>query len=221
MKKLVYPLIFLFGFIIIAQENNNEVIKKWSRSLTEFDSRPKNVVGSSYIDENFLPAKLSNSDIAYALRFNTYQDEMELEQNGKPFVLAKTFDYTITFSGSKKVYKVYNFEFKGRMEKGFFIQVVDGKKFTLLLKEIIKLIPEVHPKSGYDKYKPPTLKRSKDIFFISYKGNTAIEVPGKKKEILELFSDKSKAVEMYAKENKLSFNDTEELIRIFEYYDSL
>lgn len=226
MKKLIYPLILLFGFTIIAQETSNtEIINRsssvTSASVTTFDSRPKDLVGSSYINEKFLPAKMSNSNKIYNLRFNTYQDEMEFEENGKPFHLAKTFDYTITFQGTNKLYRVYDFEYKGKSKKGFFVQLEEGEKYTLLLKEIIKFIPEVKPNTGYDKYKPPTLKRSKDKFFVGLKDNSATELPSKKKEILLLFTDNSKEVEKYVKENKLSFSNKEDLIKIFKYYNTL
>ena len=220
--KTTFLLLLIQGFWGHAQiQNNEEGVIFTKTTVTSFDHRSKELVGSSYIDENFLPAKLMDNAKVYSMRYNVYQDEMEVEKDGEKRYLSKFFDFPITFLGVDKVYQLFNYKERNNPKDGYFVVLYRGDKVSLLLKEIIKLYDEVKPKTGYDKYQPPTLKRERDKFYIGYKNNTAIELPKKKKDILLLFSKKAKDVESFAKSNKLSFKDKDDLVRIFRYYDSI
>jgi len=186
-----------------------------------YDNSQKNLVGSSYIDKNFHAAKISVDSTIYSIRFDAYQDEMEIEKDNHKFYLRKDFNYTATFLGTNKVYQVYNYEDKDQDRTGFFVVLFNGDKVSLLMKERIMFFEEVIAKSGYDKYQPPTLKRVKDKLYIGYKNNETKELPKKKNEILKLFSNKSKNIESFAKENKLGFKNKKDLIIIFTYYHTL
>ncbi len=73
-KGLLVILLFT-SYSIFSQEIRNEEIINQSTSITQFDSRSKNLEGTQYITEEFLPAKLMNTDEIYSVRFNAYQDE--------------------------------------------------------------------------------------------------------------------------------------------------
>jgi len=186
-----------------------------------YDNSPKDLVGSSYIDKNFHAAKISIDGTIYSTRFDAYQDEMEIEKDNHKFYLRKTFNYTATFLETNKVYQVYNYEDKDQVRTGFFVVLFNGDKVSLLMKERIRFFEAVIAKSGYDKYQPPTLKRVKDKLYIGYKNNETKELPKKKNEILKLFSNKSKNIETFAKENNLGFKNKEDLTKIFTYYHTL
>jgi hypothetical protein len=219
--KFSLLLVLFLNLSSYGQKADNNEILNTSRSVTQFDTRAKDLVGSSYIDENFSLAKLSNSDILYSLRYDAFQEEMELTKDGKLYYLPKTFNYTITFEDTNKTYKLYTFEQKGENINGFFVVLLNGNKFSLLLKENIKFTEEVMPNTGYEKYKPPTLKRTSDKLYIGYMSNIANELPSKKKDLLELFSSKQNDVEKYAKDHKLSFNNNNDLVELFKYYNTL
>ena len=191
------------------------------KSKIFYDNSPKDLVGSSYIDKTFHSAKISVDGTIYSIRFDAYRDEMEIEKDNHKFYWRKAFNYTATFLGTNKVYQVYNYEDKDQVRTGFFVVLFNGDKVSLLMKERIKFFEEVIAKSGYDKYQPPTLKRVKDELYIGYKNNETKELPKKKNEILKLFSNKSKNVESFAKENKLGFKNKKDLIKIFAYYHTL
>ena len=96
-----------------------------------------------------------------------------------------------------------------------------NENIALLLKEKISYIPEIKAKTGYDKYQPPSLVRSKDILYIGYKNNTATELPKNKKEFYTLFAKNSENIKNYVKDKNLSIKDVEDLIKIFEFYNTL
>ena len=174
-----------------------------------------------YIEEKLHVASVSGTDALYAMRYNAYYDEMEYEKKGVFYNLPKVFNYTVHFESLNKTYKIYSYPLIGKEEKGFFVLLYSGEKISLLNKEIVKFHEEVKAKSGYDKYIPPKLKRAKDKIYITSNKDAAKPLPKKKKEILALFSNKSKDVEKYAKSNGLGFKKTNDLIALFTYYNGL
>ena len=213
-------LIFFINISSYSQNTDVENIYTDATSLTAIDRTSKEIVGSSYISDNFLRAKVSNRGMVYSMRYNAYRDEMEIELEGKPFYLPKTSYYAINFDFPDKEYQLFNFEEKGETKKGFFVVISKNGATSLLLKEKIKLYKEVPAKLGFTRYEPPILGRLDDKIYIGT-NQEAVELPNKKKDILNFFNDKSKDLESYAKKNKYSFNKTEDLIKIINYYNSL
>ncbi|MHB1148174.1 MAG: hypothetical protein ACYC01_11355 [Lutibacter sp.] len=220
-NKYTVIALLLFSISGYSQKTDSEQTLVHRTSITSFDLRSKELVGSIYINENFLPAKLSNSQEQYLIRYNAYQDEMEVEKNGNSYHLSKNLNYSINFEGINKTYQVYNYLEKKETVPGFFVVLYNGDNISLLIKEKIKFYEEVKAKTGYDKYKPPTLKRVADEFYIGYKNSSAKELPSKKKDILDLFTSKANEIESYMNENKLGFKNKEDLIKIFSYYHTL
>lgn len=201
------------------QDNNQDLLQ--GKTLTSFDFRSNELVGSIYVNEEFLLAKLSNREDQYLMRYNAYQDEMEFKKGDKIFNLSKNLNYLINFQGINKTYQVYNYIENKESVPGFFVVLYNGDNISLLTKEKIKFYEEVKAKTGYDKYKPPTMRRLDDKFYIGYKKSVAKELPRKEKDILDLFGSKYAKIESYAKTNKLGFKKEEDLIQLFMYYDSL
>ena len=218
---MVFLILILAGISGYSQITSSQELINDTQSVSSFDYRNKDLVGSNYIDENFLSAKLNIDEIIYSMRYDAYQDEMEIEKDGNTFYLRKGFNYQITFLDKNKIYQVYNYQENEKLNNGFFVVLYNGDKVSLLLQEKIKFYEEKQAKTGYDKYEPPKLKREKDKMFIGYKNNASKELPKKKKDILKLFSSKSKIMELFAKENKLGFKKPEDLVKIFSYYNSL
>ncbi len=146
---------------------------------------------------------------------------MEIKRNGQDYSLPKTFDYSITFLNDQKIYRVFEYMDNNIPTKGFFIVVYSNHKVSLLVKERIVLMDEVKPNTGYQKYKPPTLKREKDKLYVAYKNNTTTELPSKKKDFYSLFSSNNTNIEDFVNTKKLNIKDTEDLIQIFEFYNTL
>jgi len=220
-STVAFLIMILVGISGYSQIPSSRELINNEQSVSTFDHRNKDLVGSNYIDQNFLSAKLNIDEIIYAMRYDAYQDEMEIEKDGNTFYLRKDFNYQITFLDKNKIYQVYNYEEKEKINKGFFVVLYNGDKISLLLQEKIKFYEEEEAKTGYDQYEPPKLKREKDKIFLGYKNNVTKELPKKKKDILKLFSSKSKVVELFIKENKLGLKKSEDLIKIFSYYNSL
>ncbi|NLP58487.1 hypothetical protein [Lutibacter sp. B1] len=211
----------LFLPLIVNGQINNEELVNYSNSFKSFDLRDKNLKGSTFINQELLPAKVSKTNKVYSMRYNAYDDAMEVEENGKLFYLKNQFNSAITFETLNKVYQLFSYTENNLKKSGYFVVLNSGDKITLLLKERIKFYDEVKPRTGYDKYQPPKLKREKDQFYFSYNNNMAIELPTKKKGFSSIFKNNQKAVESYISKNKLNIKKDKDIIQLFEYYNSL
>lgn len=220
-KNCMLAVLFFVSFIGFSQTGSNQILER--TTINSYNLQSEGLVGTSYINDDFLPAKLIDGEEIYSMRYNAYKDVFEVERDGEIFYyLPKEFEYPVTFVGDKKVYQVFSYEENNKTTSGFFVVLNKGKNISLLLKEKINFYEEVKAKSELDKYKPPTLKRTIDTFFIGYKNNTSTELPRNKKDFFKLFSSKSNEVESFVKRNKLSFkNKKEDLIQIFRYYNTL
>lgn len=219
-KNHLLTALLFSSFVCFSQTGSNQILER--TTIKSFNLQSENLVGTSYIIDDFLPAKLIDGEEIYLMRYDAYKDVFEVNRDGEIFYyLPKTFDYPITFVDDKKVYQVYLLPNNKTTASGFFVVLNTGKKVNLLLKEKINFEEEVKAKSELDKYKPPTLKRETDTFFIGFKDNTSIELPRRKKDFFKIFSNKSNEVESFVKKQKLNFKKKEDLIQIFTYYNSL
>ncbi len=224
-KKIKYYLetVLLFSSIVIysQQKNVENVFDNNFAIVASFYLRANDLLGSSYINEQFLAVKLINSDKTYLMRYNAYMDEIEFEKDGKLFYLTKAYNFSIIFESLNKIYQVFSYQENNRTKDGYFVALSKGDNISLLLQEKIKYFDEVKARSGYTKDKPAALKRIKDKLYIGYNNKTASELPIKKNELLKLFSSKSADIEVYAKKNNLDFRKNEDLIQMFNYYNTL
>lgn len=232
MKKFVIAVICLSLIAVghlYAQENEIDHIKVSSaidqlnvnaNNLTSVDLTSKALVGSPYIIKEFQSGQILGQQMVYAFRYDAYNDNMEVELQGKAYLLPMKISLTIEFLNSGKIYEVLRNEPGSATESGFYIPHLKGEKISLYLKERIKFYEEVPAKLGFSKYEPPKLKRIKDVLYV-VKDQTAFEVPKKKKEFLKFFPDSEKAIESFMKKEKINVKKEEDLTALIRYYNSL
>jgi hypothetical protein len=231
MKKNVLAILTFSVFAIYpitGQDNNIDHIKvasainqlNLSSSTMAIDLASKQVIGSPYIDKEFQAARIAGQETIYSLRYNAFNDEMEILLRENHYLLPKSFMLTIEFLNIEKSYVVLNYSSKGVPAKGFFVKLISGKKMNLYKKEQVKLHEEVPAKLGFTKYQPPELKKTKASYFIAEKG-IAYALPKKKKELLKLFSEKGKVMDAYLKKNKINLKKEADLIAMVNYFNSM
>ncbi|MDF1517765.1 MAG: hypothetical protein P1P79_07455 [Lutibacter sp.] len=211
----------LFASFVMYGQYDSEHLFNNSNRAPVFDLNSNNLLGSSYLNEQFLPVKLANSEKTYLMRYNAYTDEMEFEKNGQLFYVTKAYNFLINFESLNKDYQVFSYQENNSAKDGYFVVLSKGNQFLLLMQEKIKYFGEVKARSSYNNDKPASLRRLNDKLNIGYKNNTTSQLPNKKNDLLKLFASKSAEIEVYAKKNKLGFKNNEDLIQIFGYYNSL
>lgn len=221
MKNLFFVLFtILFSIIISAQSPSYESRAFDKLSFDTFDLRAEGLNGTSYIQSDFLPANVEKYDSLLFLRYNAFQDEMEIKKD-KTYFIPKKIGLSVIFKGTNFTYKIFSFESKGKIKLGFLKVLQEGPRMSLLLQEKIIFVEEVKPKTGYEEYEAPRLKRIKDKLFYSEKNNVALEIPKKKKDILNIFSNNLVEIKSFVNKNRLNVKNQKNIIKIIEYYNTL
>ncbi|MFY0631854.1 MAG: hypothetical protein JXR05_15935 [Flavobacteriaceae bacterium] len=179
----------------------------------------ESVLGSPYVYDAMLPAKVNNFKDIVAARYDAYKDLITVQiSKTKNFYLEKRLGNKIRFVKTNEEYRV----FYGEKEKASFFKVVKtSEKFSLLVKQHIKLTGGQKPKSTYDEYKAPAFKRAKDKLYLSLDNENAVKAPTNKKKFYKLFSSNGKAVKAFVKKNKLDIKKQKDLLKIMSFYGSL
>ncbi len=230
MKEKVLP--FLIALICTVQLQAQDLIN--TQTLVEsnfgqiyaFDRSDKTIQGTPYLLDDFSPARVSaDSDKIYNLRYNAVTDQMEVQSEKNTIqAINKNIDgVTITFLKDDKTYESINYiNDKGLAERGYFIHLSStSAKINLLIKEAKKFIERKPAKSSYQVTKPAQFKRLDDIYYIIIKNKTAQLLPSKKKDLLRLFPEHSKAIEAFIKSNKIKTSKQDDLITLVNYINTL
>lgn len=209
--------------------SNAHNLDSWSQqtfrnNLTLADARSggslaayyESVLGSPYIYDAMLPAKVNEFKDIVAARYDAFKDLITIQMSKtKNFFLEKKLGNKIKFVKTNDEYRVFYDE----KEKASFFKVIKATdKFALLIKEQIKLTGGEKPKSTYDEYKAPAFKRIKDKMFLSIDNANAVKIPTNKKKFYKLFSSNGSAIKTFVKKNKLNIKDQKDLIKIMDHY---
>ena len=218
MKSTLFTIVMLVQTnIIIAQINSSDVIMNTVNTYTSFDYRSKDIKGSIYLNDDFMPAKINDDNRIISVRYDAYRDQMEIKKDNDIYYLPKQTNYFLKFLTDNKIYRVY----KNNEKDGFFLMIHNDKKIQLLLKEKIELLEEIKPKNGYEKYKPAELKKVKNNFYFGFNDNSTKNIPKNKKELLELFPSQNNELEKYIKANKIKLSKQDDLIKLTSYLNSI
>ena len=180
----------------------------------------KSYGGSIYLEETFNAAKIGESAKLYPLRYNAFDDEMEVRDPKGIFYLQKFMGTPIYFGDLGKTYILLEYKEKSKIKKGYFVLLTTKGNLIVLLKEKITLKPEVKQKTHWSAYKPPTYTKSKDKFYYLNKNNIAAPISTTRKHFMKLFSKEDKNIAKYIKDNDLDFRKKKDLIMIVDYYNN-
>ncbi|MFA7687503.1 MAG: hypothetical protein WCY25_06540 [Moheibacter sp.] len=178
-------------------------------------------IDEQYFEGNFSSALISSdeTETVYKLRYNAYFDEIEYEDNGKRYYLAKTIDETVYFRELNKKYVCMNYTYDGENKTGFLVEIFVGDKYSVYKREKIEYFighkaDEVKT-TGSQQY-----KKLKDVYFIEMNENL-VPIPNSKKKFSSMFGEKESEVFEYLKENKISLNDLMDLRQLFRHLNEM
>ncbi|MBD0779061.1 hypothetical protein HPE56_14775 [Maribacter sp. ANRC-HE7] len=226
-----FTLIVAFGIVSVASYGQARLTVRQNGPNTElyFTKAVKapsynEVVGSPYLYEEFVPARVNDIDRTLFVRFNVYDNSIEFK-GGDAIIysMPKSNDYVIELlNGSNKVYETHEYV-DDRKEIGntFFEKVYSDDDFGLYLREIILFTPVKMAKNSFETNKPAKFKKGKvDFYFqqLDADSPTLLKLPKREKQFLKIFDEHSAAVKGFIKKEGLDWEETEDLIRFFQFY---
>jgi hypothetical protein len=222
MKKIVF-IILLISSIAFSQsaENSKDQTSVHMaggsyRNPYKLKNKPK---GSPYLQEAFAAANVVNAPGKVFMRYNIFNDEFEfISPKGDTLVLDKIEDFNnISFPGLGKKYKLTPYtDRKNKLAYGYLIEVYEKGDLALFKKENINFVEEKPAKTSLEVTMPARYSKGGDVYYLKNKG-VITEFPDGKKALVKTFPEKKAAIESFIKDNKVSFDEEADLIRIIDF----
>lgn len=222
MKKLNFILTAFASFatLVVSAQVRTTVGDSDGRSLTTRKEKSQPATGSMFVNEKYMPAKVSGAQTTMMLRYNAYADNFEMNnpQGGDvPKALPKDPGSNITFVGDDKKYVVADYiKEDGETANGYLVVVSESPKVKIYKREHVSLIPESFPNNSYQAYKPANYKRADDEFYVKLGDKEATFFDGKK-EFAKLVPGKNKEVLDYIKKNNIDLEKEADLVKLSDY----
>ena len=178
--------------------------------------------GSPYLSEAFIPARIDDMDKTYLVRFNAVDGTTEvMVSEQQVLVLDNSRKHVIALKdGSDRVYETLGYlNGKGDADASFFELIHQAPEFRLYLREEKKFFRKVKAQ-GYAAEQPARFEKVRDAFYMSdFPGSSdrLIPVPDKIKPFAALFGENAASVRKFIKDNKLSLDEPDDLVRILHY----
>lgn len=179
------------------------------------------VKGTPYLSESYVEGTISfaNNTRKAPLRYNAYKDLIEFEAEGTARVLdPSTKIKSVNFGESTFVVEKYTDD-KGIAKYGYFT-LLDSGKVSLYSKKSVKFTPGLKGRALDGGDQPAEYRRNPDEFFFKIGEGELTEVKNIK-TLIAAFPDKQEELTAFAKKEKISPRDEEELTKLVKYYNTL
>ena len=230
----VFSLIFLClsASVIFGQSNvqsnnflestinnlNSAVRLNNSNSVVELSS----IVGSPYEKESFSLGKainkLTKKSNPFYLRYNIYNDIIEIDEKESTFGLIKSLNIYAIINNTEYHYESYSVD-NSKTDEGYFILLNRGTNSNLYLRKNKEFKDKVQAKDAYHKEVPASFIDSKSYFI--KKDKILLPVSTKKKDFLLQFPEKEDELKKYMKAEKINLKSESDVIKLFTYFDSI
>lgn len=231
MKKLFCIFLILVPFSLHAQLGGHgrlisDVLDPSAiNSQTFYQLQYKEIAGSPFLEDKAYPGIVILKDGTRVedllLRYSGYEDAVLYVMEGEKAAmidpeLISGFEYDkegnkITFISAVIFEK----------EKNFFEVIYEGKVSLYVLHQIT-LSKKTDNTGGYgSKDLHGSAFKLNDRYTFINEGGVSQEINLNKKSLLSVMTDQESAIEGYIKKNKVKLKNHDELVKIFQYYDSL
>ncbi|UII23314.1 hypothetical protein [Fulvivirga ligni] len=222
-KLLTLPLFALWINISYAQTylttrgDNNAGASIEYRLFNDGDT---DMEGSPYINKEWLPGKIITStglEISVdQLNYHIARQILTFKENGKELTPQPTLIVHQFTLGLKKFEKIiYN------NKKEAFQVLVESESGIDLLKGFNISIQPGKASNGIIQATPDKYVQKESYFYRNSENSSLIEFKPSKKETLSLFGNKSSQMKNFISANKLNTRKEEDLIQIFNHYNTL
>lgn len=218
--NLFYTAAFVFVTAFATAQGINQS-PVYAGQISAKKEQSQKASGSMFINEKYMPARVSNLDGTVLVRYNAYGDAFQISDPvaGTEKAIPQQKDVTITFLGTGEVFSLQQYVTeKEEVKTGYLSLVSDNPNVKIYKRERIFLQPEIFPASSYQTYKPAVYKKMADEFYVKIKGQDAVFISGKK-DLAKLVPAKSKEILDFIKKNKLDLEKEADLQQVGVYLE--
>lgn len=224
MKKILLAAFTLCCFAMQAQiENMSGTMNK---PMTEIEQY-KSTQGSPYFLSEFKSGTITDKDgrvHKVFLKYDTYQEEVELFNDGKTFIIDNKIypKFTIEFI-DEKVGKMMKYTFTneikipGLKKQKYSLVLADGENMKLV--KVIQTVLNESQDSGYGGIVQPHSFQTKEIYFLLKENGESYEVKANNKSVLKAFNN-DPTLKAYFKKERVKIRREKDLVEVAQYLDS-
>lgn len=172
--------------------------------------------GSPYIADEFVMTTVYTEKLKLdplPMRYNIFANVMEFRQLNETFLLEADTRIAKIQMGDR-VFVVEDFKFMGKKQP-WFMELLEPGKLTLLAKNSVAFRKKIEINDIPAKY-----SRSADVYYLRIGDQDLIKV-GSMKDLIASLPEKQQELTQFAKEQKLSTKDRDDLVKLARYYNSL
>jgi len=172
--------------------------------------------GTPFLNNNFIPAKAVCCNETAPMRYDMYADEIQYKKGDVIFTLLKEEPYSkIVFTNPNTTIVLADVDKNNH--PSYYIALVDGKN-SLLKKVIITIQSDSDTKkTGFGKKdQSSSFKENQTLYYIKTEKNT-YRLLKNKKDILDLYPEKSRELNNFFDSNSIRFNKDESLIKLVNF----
>ncbi|HEX5169021.1 MAG TPA: hypothetical protein VFW11_07590 [Cyclobacteriaceae bacterium] len=199
---------------------NDHVLIKMSQQSV-FQDAPGNYDGSPYLMDEFVQGEVFINDGNFKgipLRYNVYKDYVEFKKDNQVYILDPSAKIRRIVMGAN-ILVVKEYPFHGNNKIGF-LSMIDSGKATLFSRHVVTYREAQPPKPIETTGKSPRYTEMPDVFYFRIGEGPLKEIESMKK-MLEAFPDEAVQLKTFANKEKISVRKKDELVRFFQYYNSL
>tara|TARA_B100000575_G_scaffold171612_1_gene137414 strand:- start:17485 stop:18120 length:636 start_codon:yes stop_codon:yes gene_type:complete len=187
---------------------------------------PLNIQGSQYFNRDFKDTKLEYfgreiEDSGY-MRYNAFRDEIEMAdspfQTESDLILIKSNDVIPTIGNERFEYLPHRLN-NSNTKIGYLISVYKSSDYSLYIKRSKKFMEAKIARTSLENSFPPRYVDDSGIY-ISLLGDTPFLIKNSKKSVLNVFNN-SNELRKFIKDEKIRFNNTESLIKVIKFMETL
>ncbi len=214
--KLTITFIFIFTFCnsllfgqsgALSGDANSINIRLSSAGVSTY----KGIEGSPYLDENFKTAKIGTDDKSYLVRYNAYNEKIQVKVDDNKIMNLNNEDKYVVRVSEGGTYLPVKYE-DGK--EGFGRLLWNNSKGDQLIKRQIIELEAPTETNGYMKAQPAKFSKVRAFYYIK-KQERISKIPTGNKIYKEVFDSNLKAI---AKKQKLKPNNEEDLIKLCDLY---
>jgi len=181
----------------------------------------EDIKGSPYNENQFVLGDIYINNGKYTkipLRYNIYDDKMEFQQNEVTYALEPDLRMR-KISVGENVYVVDKFEFKWKEKVGYLL-LLDSGKVSLMARLDVNFYERQEPRAMESAPTPAKFTRLSNTYYFKV-SNQPVKKVESIKEMIASFPDKQVELNSFAKKEKISIKNEDELIKLVRYYNSL
>lgn len=208
----------LFGQSTTGKNIDDHLLVKDAQKNLGLDM--KDVVGTPYLNDNFINGEIifDKGNRSAPVRYNIYEDWVEYQENNQTYILDPDVRIRKVML-NEDIFVVDKYKAKGKVQFGYF-KLLDSGKVTLLSKQVVLFKEYQQASALQSNSSPPKYTRVSDQFFLKLASGELVKVDNIKNMIVN-FPDNHDALNQFAKKEKISALDEEDLKALVRYYNSL